>query len=524
MIAAAHTSRVSRTCASCGNEFQQPQQTKAAKYCGQRCRQAGWREKQKLIASLPPGATLPESPPAPMSSSSTLLEVFENHYRRDRLRFPPQNTLQKWRQAIRWFGESLGRLALVSDLSVENVNAADEYLEANCITRESRRKFRRHLKTLWWYLQEKKVLRNAPKRRKMPSKRTLDMPRWRRRLRADDWTGKPTMARPGPIQRRLVRGTIIVPKCEFETMTTGSKLVDLADWYIARRLRGCGPETPKKYYAAIDELEFLLNRESLVKDLTDETIEAVMYQVLDNGQSIPTANSYRAKYAALWNFAFRRGVLKTAPEVEKMVEPKRVPVGWTREQLATLWNACAQQKGMIGDVPAGLWLLAFHSCLWDSGERFSAMLSARWDRIDPSTRELVITAEFRKGKTEDKAHVLHPDTMLLLGQMLEPKRELIFPMHFSKSTLYKRYKATLKAHSLPHDRKRMFHCIRRSSASFLKAAGGDPTEFLGHSGPAVTKVYLVPSIVNLCPPSDRLFRPDGGRGARALIGVEGGAL
>jgi integrase len=148
------------------------------------------------------------------------------------------------------------------------------------------------------------------------------------------------------------------------------------------------------------------------------------------------------------------------------------------------------------------------------------MLSARWDLLNNVTGRLTVKAESRKGKRRDKSWRLSRETLALLDEIREPTRELIFPWPHNHATIYNRYRRLLKRAGLPHDRYRLFHCIRKSSASHLLAAGGNPTEHLGHADAATTRVYMVPSIVETASASDLLFRPNPGR-ALLLLTAEG---
>ena len=72
-------------------------------------------------------------------------------------------------------------------------------------------------------------------------------------------------------------------------------------------------------------------------------------------------------------------------------------------------------------------------------------------------------------------------------------------------TLIRHYRDILRRAGLPSDAKDLFHKIRKTTASYIKAAGGNPTDRLGHSSDQVTKAYLDPRIaqppraVNLLP-------------------------
>lgn len=460
-----------------------------------------------------------------ITTTDTLVDVFENHYRPARLAASrSRTTFKKWHSSLRWFGEALGRAATVADLTDDAIDSAERFLDDRGISDISRAHFRGHMMTLWIFLGELKVIADAPKKRPPGRDRKKEFPtptishrEWRG---SDDWTGFPAKAFPGVNERRKIRGKLVTVAHPAESMTPSDRLSDLANCYIGRKLRGGNYASAQRYHATIDETEFLLDRPALISDLTNETIEAVAWQVKENGRAANTANGYRKALVALANFAFKCGILKTAPDVPKLVVPRKAPIGWTRKQLAILWDACKRQTGTIGPVPAADWLVALHNVLWDTGERITGALSARWQRLDSESRFLTIEAQYRKGKTEDLTKRLSPATMVSLEKIRLPERELIFEMHFSYSALIWRYKRMLKSCGLPHTREYKFHAIRRTSSSFLKVAGGNPTDFLLHSDPSVTRAYMVPEIVDIIQPSDILFRPDELPGSVKRIGVD----
>jgi len=57
----------------------------------------------------------------------------------------------------------------------------------------------------------------------------------------------------------------------------------------------------------------------------------------------------------------------------------------------------------------------------------------------------------------------------------------------------------LAAAGLPTDRRSKFHRIRRTVASAVAEAGGNPSEALDHASPKTTKRYLDPRIVGTQP-------------------------
>jgi integrase len=326
---------------------------------------------------------------------------------------------------------------------------------------------------------------------------------------------KPAVPKPQPVPHLAKLAAELPQQLEASTPLAGLVLV-----YCRRKLVGGNPATPAKYDRARRYLEELLGRSATIADLTEDNLVAVAQYKIGGGRSVATGKEYRAKLRALANFAFRRGAMPTAPDLPALREPRRVPFAWTMEQLGTMFAAvreCPQVvHGEDWELPFAVWLCALLLCIWDSGERLGALLRVEWHNLDWTSGRLIVPAEVRKGRTEDKSFSLHPQTLAALKVLHDARKptagnQLVFEWPHSVSTLNTWYRRILRGANLPHGRKQMFHAMRRTVASFYKAAGGDPTRLLGHSTPAVTEVYLSPVIVETPQPANVLFRPSGPR-------------
>jgi integrase len=295
-------------------------------------------------------------------------------------------------------------------------------------------------------------------------------------------------------------------------VTTNPEIRSLSDLcleYVARKLTTSPVNTISRYSGAIKNMQQVLGREPVIADLTDENLSEIMSVVLKRNRSKATANNIRKRFIALWNYACRQDYLRIHSETAKLTEAKRVPIAWTRPQLAQLFQECSKQTGHVAGVPAADWWHSLHAVLWDTGERIGAVLAVRWEWIDLHSRHLTIPAEARKGGQNDLQWELHPTTIALLLRIREPARKLVWPFPFDPSTLWNRYKRLLESAGLPSDRKHKFHCMRKSVASYFEAAGGNATALLSHSSRNVT----IDSYIDLrvCPPpqaSRLLFRPE----------------
>lgn len=286
-------------------------------------------------------------------------------------------------------------------------------------------------------------------------------------------------------------------------------LNELVPLYSAEKLAGSPPNTITKHTAAVRHFGTFLKRPATLDDLTEPLVKGFpLWAIRQLKLSTNTASCYHSRLLALWRFACDRGLVTIRPTHQKLEVPWRIPIAWSREELARLYAALAQQPGEIGGCPARLWWTTLHCCQWDTGERIGALFPSTWDALNLESGWLVIRAEARKGHRQDKAWRLHPETVTLLRQFRAPERRRIWPWPWTECSLWRKYREILQAAGLPSDRAHMFHCVRKSVASHFKAAGGDATELLGHSSPEVTRTYLDPTIVKPQQASDLLFRPD----------------
>lgn len=239
-------------------------------------------------------------------------------------------------------------------------------------------------------------------------------------------------------------------------------------------------------------------------DFSDAALGRHITRRLAEGCSRATVAGETAKLLALWRYACRQRYVKKWPTIRPPRIPDRVPLAWTREEVARLFDVVQLAK-QVGDVPGRLWWEALLSCLYDSAERIGAMLALEWSGVDLAGRTIIIPAECRKGQTADRLYRIAPDTAARLDRLPRDRRPFHWP--YNPATLWNRYRRLLTLAGLPSDRRSQFHRIRRTTASHYEAAGGDATELLGHTSRKVTRCYLDPRICGAASPVDLLFRP-----------------
>lgn len=285
--------------------------------------------------------------------------------------------------------------------------------------------------------------------------------------------------------------------------------------YFPQRLEGRSDKSDLQYRINLRTFGRMLNRPATLADLTDETLAAAMERFANTPwQGRPrrarTINKLRTHVVAIWDFLYRKGIVKTGPTFRPRPEPFITPRAWTEEELSRLWKACREEPGVVGTVPAGDFWLALVRLGWDSAERISALLGILWSDISFSAGYANFRAEVRKGKVMPNLVKLSQDTIESLktirgrGLFNDP----VLPWPLSVSSLYNHYSRILESAGLESSRETKFHCIRRSVASHGVNAGANATVLLRHSSAQVTAKYLDPRVVKQVHAADLLFRPD----------------
>ena len=286
------------------------------------------------------------------------------------------------------------------------------------------------------------------------------------------------------------------------------KLTELFERYAAVNLLTGSPRTTKLYHHAIRSFAKTIGTIPTTEHLTDLNIARHMGWMISQGGAPESANSCRSRLLSLWRFAIQEKLVDLWPHVKPLPEPERIPLGWMPDELGRIFEAINSHGGTIriqkrkpcqpakdvDCVPFGVfWQAIMRICL-DSGERIGAVRFM--PRSAYNDASLIVPAGIRKGSRLEMLYHLQPDTCQAVNSLLSLHREkLIFPYGYSETYLYRQLNEILETAKLPTDRRSKFHRIRRTVASAVARAGGDPTKAMGHASPKTTKKYLDPRIV-----------------------------
>lgn len=292
-------------------------------------------------------------------------------------------------------------------------------------------------------------------------------------------------------------------------MSTTDLLLLVESVYFKQNPRIRCEQTKRQYRYAIADLAAAIGQPPTTADLTDENVAAMMaWQSCEKKLAAKTINERRGRINALWTWLAKKGLVNTFPTTPPIPEPVRIPVAWSRSEIAILLEACKSVPGEIDGLPASEWWTTLHIVAWETGERIGALLDAEPSHL--SGEWLTLPAEIRKGRKRDMQYKLTPETAERLRKFIALKaRKKIWPWPNCISYLWIRYRNIRRRAGLPDDRKSGFHRIRKSVATHYEAAGGNATELLGHTSRALTvRSYLDPRFIQSKQAVDLLFKID----------------
>lgn len=288
---------------------------------------------------------------------------------------------------------------------------------------------------------------------------------------------------------------------EFAKQKRIMKLTEFfATVYRPLRLRGGSMNTTRLYDQAITRFREFLGHEPTLADLNDLAVAGFLEHRRSQGKSPYTVERERSCLNAMWNLAARRGMTPTWPEVPPGKLPQRTPEAWSLDEMRRLFVAARETHGWVNGVPANVFWPALLAVAWETGERISAILSAKKSDFRPPN--LLIRAEGRKGGVVDKMFRLTPATCHRVELAADHHEATILYWPGAHSSLWGAWKRLVQRAGLEIGRGTGFHKIRRSAASHYAHLGGDASKFLGHASPELaSRWYLDPLVTNAGQPA-----------------------
>jgi hypothetical protein len=286
---------------------------------------------------------------------------------------------------------------------------------------------------------------------------------------------------------------------DFQTNSSDClSLVKLLELYCAA-YPDSSAETKEQYVTAVNLAEHWLGKPPTLADIFElERMESFVSWLVHTPwrgkpRSKRTVHGRRETILMLWDFAFRRGKW-ALPKPDKrdlaLLEiDEEDPVAWSVAEMELIL-ATARQTNTRKWWTADHWATML-DCYWRSAERVKAMTLCRL--TDLSDDRLHIRAEYTK---DGKAGMLRVGPALayeLRGLARPEASPLIWDFPGDLKTMRNRYKADILIPAgLPHDRKHLFHCIRRTSVTEVANLADEETaqRHARHTTLQMTRKYI----------------------------------
>jgi len=244
---------------------------------------------------------------------------------------------------------------------------------------------------------------------------------------------------------------------------------------------------------------------------------------LQQKYSSTTAADILRRLRTLLQFAWEIHLINDLPrQWPKIRVVPALPEAWTEEEVARFYRVAIQQPGRIGPHQAGDWWKAFLSTAWDTGLRISQMFRLRLADVDWRRGYLIVQACPHTKSYRPQVKPLSSETLLALGQIAEPAREMLFcwpewPKSRRDFFSVWRYLCWLAQVPAPRTPRQLTHRWRRSSIT--QAALGSlesARRQAGHASPETTlRHYVDPRLLAHgpppVPPLERISKANGVR-------------
>jgi len=264
-------------------------------------------------------------------------------------------------------------------------------------------------------------------------------------------------------------------------------------------LRDLSDRTVQIYGESIAQFAKFLGHEPTVDDLEDMAVaEFIRWRAKQTRGtrliSPETVTKDRTHILCLWTFTCKKKLHPTGewPGLPKRHRITHTPDAYTAEDIQKLVIASRYRIGRIAGRPAGWWWPGLIMALFQTGERIGAVMATRWSDVDLERGWITFRASTRKGRSEDNVKRISPELVAWLKQHAGMPNELVWPWDRLPRSIYASWRVLCEKAGV---RNRAFHAFRKSSCSYVHAAGGDATAHAMHADPEMTlRHYLDPKI------------------------------
>ena len=272
-------------------------------------------------------------------------------------------------------------------------------------------------------------------------------------------------------------------------------------------LHNLSDRTVRLYGYTIDRFAAFLGREPVVTDLEDLTLAKFLRWRASTPHrgKVPSTNSVikdRTQLLAIANHAAKKRMVEFVT-LAKARPVERTPRGYTADDVAAMIRVARSRRGATGGVPSGWWWGTIIYTGWITAGRLGEMLALRWSQVDAAERTVCYLAETRKGHTRDVTRSLTPELAAWLAEHRREPGDRVWDWDRNPTSIWSSLRLVCERAGVTY---RGFHGLRKASASYYTAAGGDATQLLDHDRPSTTRQsYLDPSIVRGGPSAAELL-------------------
>lgn len=262
-------------------------------------------------------------------------------------------------------------------------------------------------------------------------------------------------------------------------------------------LHNLKPRTVVLFGHSIDRFRDFLGREPELADLDDLQVSKFLRwraATPHRGKVCSPASVRKdmAHICSLWNAAARKKLVEQFPDLPRNIVrvPHKPPQAYTVEEISRMVVAARCRIGYIGPVPAAWLFPTLLMSAYYTGERIGSHLEVRWEMVDADRRTITFLSEHRKALGRTITRHITPQLVEWLEKGRRAPTDLVWPWneHRLKDTIFPRLRSICRAAGVTP---RGFHGIRKAAGSYVKAAGGDATEFLTHADGRTTRDHYL---------------------------------
>lgn len=268
--------------------------------------------------------------------------------------------------------------------------------------------------------------------------------------------------------------------------------------YEPLQLGGASPSTATQYRLSArrwSDYCASAGASAAIGEATDAALAGFARWRLAKGAAAATVNKDLRCFRAMLRLAASRGVIAAAPPITMLRETIDEPTAFLLSEIQAILTAASRLDGLVDSVPASAWWTSLVLAVYDTGGRIGAVLATRPRDVSLTDATIYMRPEIQKQRRGQRL-ALHAQTVAVLRSAWSDERELVWPWPLGRNSLYLHFRRLVESAGVETWRGggSLWHRVRRSTASYLAAAGGDPTFQLGHSAASVTRRYLDPRI------------------------------